>query len=146
MEAFNITPSKEKLGEILLDRLYFEHMEALASISREALDNMESGFKTIIDESITEKGLIKRVDEYVEFIVGREIHNNLNDNEKYGLKIVEYMGEIIEAYFSDVFNVDEEIDPILNAFENIIQSRALDDEELVKKIMNYLLEKSESIN
>ena len=92
MEAFNITPSKEELGEILLDRLYFEHMEALASISREALDNMESGFKTIIDESITEKGLIKRVDEYVEFIVGREIHNNLNDNEKYGLKIVEYMG------------------------------------------------------
>ncbi len=118
MEAFNITPSKEELGEILLDRLYFEHMEGLASISREALDNMEDGFKKIIEESITEQGLIKKVDNFVEFVVGRESYMKLNEEERYKLKIVEFISEIIEAHFSDVLDVDKEIPHILNAFKN----------------------------
>ena len=146
MEAFNRTPTKDELGEILLDRLYFEHMEALASISSEALNNMEDGFKTIIEESITEKGLIERVDKFVEFVVGHESYKNLDEEGLYKLKIIEYMGEIIEAHFSDVFDVEEEITPILNAFENFTIDSSLTDEELVDKIIDYLSEKSEALN
>lgn len=140
------TPTNKELAEILLDRLHSVHMKALGSIGDEAMDNMLEGFKTIVEESVTEKGLIKRLDNFVEFVVGHESYKNLDEDGRYKLKIVEYMGEIIEAHFSDVFDVEEEISPILNVFKNITIDSGLTDEELVDKIVNYLSEKSESLN
>lgn len=145
MEAFNNTRTKEELTALLFGRLYEVHLMTVVEMGSEKLDEMKEHFERIIDESTTGTDLFERLDFYIEGVSALHTLNNLDDNGKFYLKILEYMNYIIDSNFCDVFTTDE-VESIIDEFTATIEDISITDEELVDQIMSYLFEKSESLN
>ena len=145
MKAFNNTRTKEELTALLFGRLYEVHLMTVVEMGSEKLDEMKEHFERIIDESTTGTDLFERLDFYIEGVSALHTLNNLDDNGKFYLKILEYMNYIIDSNFCDVFTTDE-VESIIDEFTATIEDISITDEELVDQIMSYLFEKSESIN
>ena len=145
MKAFNNTRTKEELTALLFGRLYEVHLMTVVEMGSEKLDEMKEHFERIIDESTTGTDLFERLDFYIEGVSALHTLNNLDDNGKFYLKILEYMNYIIDSNFCDVFTTDE-VESIIDEFTATIEDISITDEELVDQIMSYLFEKSESLN
>lgn len=139
-------PTEEVLSAVLFGRLYQEHLATVVKMGTEKLDDsMKEDFEKIIDECTGIEDLIERLDAYIEGVSALHTLNNLDDNGKFYLKILEYMNYIIDSNFCDVFTTDE-VESIIDEFTATIEDISITDEELVDQIMSYLFEKSESIN
>ena len=147
------TLTKEELSEILFERLYGVHLETVAKMGSESLDDkMKEDLETIIDECKDEEALIERLDSYIEEISSIHTLENLDDDGKLYLKALEYIHYIIENHYSDIFTTEEEIKLVVDGFSEILKDKKIsntdtDDDglntELVDAIMSYLEEKSE---
>lgn len=150
------TLTKEELSEILFERLYSVHLETVAKMGSESLDDkVKEDFETIVDECTDEEGLVERLDSYIEEISSIHTLENLDDEGKFYLKVLEYIHYIIENRYSDIFTTEEEVNLIVDGFLEVLKDKKLsntdsDDDglnrELVDAIMSYLEEKSESID
>ena len=141
MEAFNNTLTKDELSALLFGRLYEVHIKTIVEMGTEKLDEMEEDFKIIIEESTTGTELFEKLDFYIEGVVAMHTLNNLDENGKFCLKILEYMHFIVDTHFNDVFTEDK-VESIIDEFVSTIEDVNLTDGELVDEIIYFLSEKS----
>jgi len=117
----------------------------VVELGSEKLDEMKEHFEKIIDEATSGTDLFERLDSYIEEVSALHTLDNLDENGKFYLKILEYMNYIIDSHFSDVFTADK-VESIIDEFATTMTGVNITDEELVDEIMSFLFEKSESVN
>ncbi len=137
--------TKEELSALLFGRLYEVHLMTVVEMGSEKLDEMKEHFEKIIDEATSGTDLFERLDSYIEEVSALHTLDNLDDNGKFYLKILEFAHYIVDSHFSDIFIADE-VESIIDEFATTMTGVNITDEELVDEIMSFLFEKSESVN
>ena len=138
--------TKEELSALLFGRLYEVHLMTVVEMGSDKLDEMKEHFEKIIDEATSGADLFEKLDFYIEGVSALHTLDNLDENGKFYLKILEFTHHIIDSHFSYVFTTEEEVESIIDEFAATITDINLTDEKLIDEIMSFLFEKCEALN
>lgn len=132
--------TEEELSALLFGRLYEVHLQTIVEMGSEKLDEMKEHFERIIEEATSGTDLFEKLDAYVLEVSSLHTLNNLDENGKFYLKILEFAYYLVDSHFSDVFTT-EEVELIIDEFAATMEDISISNKELVNKIMSYLFEK-----